>query len=176
MAAVMEMVGNRANDARPHWKNENVSLQVSLGLLRDARRLAPRLRLLALVTQEGGDSHTDANISKHVAADIAPPARGSDAPELAAERQVYHDHQWRQLQEAQAEIARLTAALAEAQVMKQSLIDQMVAMEDDHTAREQRAREEEREAILGIVRGAVMNLDAQAVLIQAIEARARSTP
>ncbi len=70
---------------------------------------------------------------------------------------------------ALAEIARLTAALAEA--------DQLAAAElKSQDDRATWAREEEREAILGIVRGAVMNLDAQAVLIQAIEARARSTP
>ncbi len=47
MAAVMEMLGNRANDAHEEWNGSDVSLPVSLGLLRDARRLVPVLRRLS---------------------------------------------------------------------------------------------------------------------------------
>ena len=91
-------------------------------------------------------------------------ARSSDAPERASSELI--DVQ-RKLERRviQREVARLTAALEAREIVTVTT-----------AARVQRAREEEREAILGIVRGAVMNLDAQAVLIQAIEARARSTP
>ncbi len=84
MAAVMEMIGNRANDGREHWNGSEVTLSVSLGLLRDARRLAPRLRLLALVTQEGGDSDSqNPRPTRQTGPDKSTPARSSDASERA---------------------------------------------------------------------------------------------
>ncbi len=73
------------------------------------------------------------------------------------------------LAQASRDIDRLTAALAEANTARWQAEMRLAVSE-------QRAREDEREAILGIVRGAILNVDAQAVLIQAIVARARSTP
>jgi hypothetical protein len=103
------------------WETMEGPYSVVCVLLRDrTRALAEIERLKTAVTEWGDAAHRQA----------------AEVARLKAEHQIYHDNQWRQLQEAQAEIARPNERIAEHEAEIARLTRRL---RDEMASREQRA-------------------------------------